>query len=471
MSRRCDNILQAVGDTPLVRLNRLGAEVQAEIYAKIEYTNPGGSVKDRVAVAMVEQAEKEGLLRPGGTIIEATSGNTGVGLAMVAAVKGYRCICVMHDRASVEKNRLLKALGAEVVITPVSAASNSPEGYEGVAHRLLNEIPNSWMPDQFNNLVNPQSHYETTGPEIWRQTEGRITVFVAGVGTGGTISGVARYLKERNPAVRVIAVDPEGSMLSGDMARPCAVEGIGEDHVPKTLNAHLVDEWLRIGDSESFHTARQLARLEGLLVGGSCGAAVNAALQYARRLGPDDVVVVMCPDTGRNYLSKMYCDEWMVERGFMAPESRRHAVAELLALRGPTGLISVGPDQPAEDAVELLREHGVSQVPVLEGGKVVGAIREITLARLLHERTDPRRVAVRDVMARPLPQVEESVDVDEAYRLLMSGHSGVAATRKGEVTGVVTRMDLVSFWHKVGLEERASADHPPVRQHAETPSI
>ena len=324
-----------------------------------------------------------------------------------------------------------------------------------MAQRLLNEIPDSWMPDQFNNLVNPQFHYETTGPEIWRQTEGQITVFVAGIGTGGTISGVGKYLKERNPAIRVIGADPEGSVLSGDSPRPCAVEGIGENHAPKTFNAHVVDEWIRVSDADSFHTGRRLARQEGLLVGGSSGTAVSAALQYARRLGPSDLVVAMCPDTGRNYLSKMYSDEWMVEQGYMTRQARRHSVSDLLASRGAAEVMSVGPDQPAEDAVQLLRKYDISQMPVLEGGKVVGAIREITLARLLHEHTDPRQVAVRDIMARPLPQVDVGVDLDEVYRLLMAGNSGVLITRGGEVTGIITRIDLVGFWDKVGFEEPA----------------
>jgi cystathionine beta-synthase len=462
MSRRYDTILQAVGETPLVRLNRVGAELQAQLYAKIEFTNPGGSVKDRVAVAMVDQAEKDGLLRPGGTIIEATSGNTGVGLAMVAAVRGYRCIFVMPDKMSTEKIHLLKAYGAEVVLTPASAESNSSEGYAGVAQRLLNEIPDSWQPNQFTNLVNPQYHYEATGPEIWRQTDGQISVFVAGIGTGGTISGVGKYLKERNPAIRVIGADPEGSILSGDVLHPWAVEGIGEDYVPHTLNSHVIDEWIRVSDTDSFQTARQLSRLEGLLVGGSTGTAVAAAMRYARRLGPSDMVVAMCPDTGRNYLTKVYSDEWMTEQGYMTRESQRYSVSDLLRARGPVELMAVGPDQRAEDAIQLLRKYGISQMPVLEQGKVVGAIREITLAKLLHEHTDPRQVAVRNIMARPLPQMDEGVDVDEVYRLLMAGNSGVVTTRGGEVTGIITRIDLVDFWDRVGFAAEAETNEPAV---------
>ncbi|MEK6677238.1 MAG: cystathionine beta-synthase [Planctomycetota bacterium] len=444
--KRCQNVLEAIGQTPIVRLNRIAKGISATLYAKIEFVNPGGSVKDRIAVSMVAEAERTGALKPGGTIIEATAGNTGVGLALVAAVKGYRCVFVMPDKMSAEKIRLLKAYGAEVILTSASAESNSPEGYGGVATRLLNEIPNSWQPNQFTNLKNPDYHYDTTGPEIWEQTDGKVTCFVSGIGTGGTISGVGQFLKEKNPQIRVVAADPEGSILSGDSPKPWAVEGIGEDYVPKTLNSQVVDEYVRVGDASSFMAARNMARMEGLLVGGSCGTAVAAALQYARRLGPNDLVVVMCPDTGRNYLSKMYSDEWMIEKGFLKPAVKPCTVGELLAKRGHVPILSVRPDDKVEDAILLLRKHGISQIPVIEDGKVVGGIRELTLARLLHSRRDPRQVPVRDIMARPLPVVEEHVDVDEVYRLLSSGYTGVIVIRGGEILGIVTRIDLVSFW-------------------------
>src|SRR3954463_12297009 len=309
-----ETILQSIGKTPLVKLRRLTEGLKASVYVKMESLNPGGSVKDRVGLAMIAEAERRGWLRPGGTIIEATAGNTGVGLAMAAAVKDYRCIFVLPDKMSSEKILLLKAYGAEVMITPTNVAPDSPESYNGVADRLAREIPGAWRPNQFTNLANPEIHYRTTGPEIWEQTEGRITAFVAGVGTGGTISGVGRYLKERNPEIRVVGADPEGSILSGDAPHPWKVEGIGEDFVPKTLNGQVVDEWVRVGDAESFHTARALARGEGVpagglprgegtLAGGSSGTAVAAALRYARRLGPGDVVVALCADTGRNYMS------------------------------------------------------------------------------------------------------------------------------------------------------------------------
>ena len=278
------SVLGAIGRTPLIPLRRIAGDVPATILVKLESVNPGGSIKDRVGVAMVEEAERSGRLLPGGTIIEATAGNTGVGLALVAAVKGYRCVFVLPDKMSGEKIRLLKAYGAEIVITPTSVPPDSPESYNGVADRLAREIPGAWRPNQFANLANPEIHYRTTGPEIWEQTGGRVTAFVAGVGTGGTISGVGRYLKERNPAVRVVGADPEGSVLSGDSPKPWKVEGIGEDFVPKTLNGQVVDDWVRVGDAESFHVARDLARREGLLVGGSSGTAVAAALRYARRL-------------------------------------------------------------------------------------------------------------------------------------------------------------------------------------------
>jgi cystathionine beta-synthase len=446
-----ENILQCIGNTPLVRLHRLAAGLPPRIYAKVEMLNPGGSIKDRVALAMIEQAEREGLLKPGGTIIEATSGNTGVGLAMAAAVKGYRCIFIMPDKMSPEKINLLKAYGAEVVITPAAAETNSPDGYGGVADRLLNEISNSWQPNQFANLVNPQYHYEHTGPEIWEATKGQVTCFVAGVGTGGTISGVGRFLKEKNPKIRIIGADPEGSILSGDTPRPWAVEGIGEDFVPKTFNSQMVDDWVRVSDYDSFTVARNMAKLEGVLVGGSCGTCIAAALKYAARLGKDDLVVALSPDTGRNYLSKMYNDEWMIQQGFMKPESRRYTAAEVLALKGKTPLIAVSPEDSAEQAVRLLRQHGISQIPVLDNGTVVGGVREITLARLLHARRDPRQIRIREIMARPLPVVDEHTDVDEVYRQLLSGSTGVLVTRAGRVVGILTRIDLVEFWDSQGV--------------------
>jgi cystathionine beta-synthase len=442
------HVLDAIGHTPLVALRRLGEGVQARVFVKLESANPGGSIKDRVGVAMVEEAERHGWLEPGGTIIEATAGNTGVGLALAAAVKGYRCIFVLPDKMSSEKIRLLKAYGAEIVITPTAVPPDSPESYNGVADRLAREIPGAWRPNQFANLANPEIHYRTTGPEIWAQTEGLVTAFVAGVGTGGTISGVGRYLKERNPDVRVIGADPEGSVLSGDAPKPWKVEGIGEDFVPKTLNGQVVDEWIRVGDAESFHTARALARREGLLVGGSSGTAVAAALRYARRLTSEDVVVALCPDTGRNYLSKFYEDEWLAANQLQSGEPNPQTVGDLLKARGARTLVTVGPEASAALASELMETRGISQLPILRDGRAVGSVQEVTLARLLHDELDPACVRVGDVMARPLPQVDVRVQLDEAYRLLMAGNSGVLAVAGDTVVDIITRIDLIQYWSR-----------------------
>ncbi|HEX4131848.1 MAG TPA: cystathionine beta-synthase [Pirellulales bacterium] len=448
-----NNVLDCIGHTPLVRLNHVAEHLHAAVCAKFEACNPGGSVKDRVAVAMVAEGERRGWLKPGGTIIEATAGNTGVGLAMAAAVKGYRCIFVMPDKMSSEKARLLEAYGAEVVITPTNVQPDSPDSYNGVADRLAREIPGAWRPNQFMNLANPQVHYRTTGPEIWQQTEGRVTVFVAGAGTGGTLSGVGQYLKEQNPDIVVIGADPEGSVLSGDSPRPWKVEGIGEDFVPKTLNGQAVDEWVRVGDAESFATARALARREGLLVGGSSGTAVAAALRYARRLGPDDVVVAMCPDTGRNYISKMFDDAWLRANGLLHVEPPAETLTDLLVARGPRKLIAVAPETSVEEAIELIYAHGISQLPVIRAGQGVGSIQEVTLARILHDRAQVADVAVEAVMARALPQVAISTHLDEAYRLLLAGNTGVLVTDGGQVIDIITRIDLVRYWN----QQRAAA--------------
>jgi cystathionine beta-synthase len=441
-----ETILQSVGWTPLVRLRRLAEGVPATVCIKVEALNPGGSVKDRVAIAMIQEAEHRGWLRPGGTIIEATAGNTGVGLAMAAAVKGYRCIFVLPDKMSREKIALLKGYGAEVVITPTNVAPDAPESYNGVADRLAREIPGAWRPNQFTNLANPEIHYRATGPEIWEQTEGRITAFVAGVGTGGTLSGVARYLKERNPDVKIVGADPEGSVLSGGSPRPWKVEGIGEDFVPKTFNSQLVDEWVRVSDAEAFHTARMLARREGILAGGSSGTAIAAALRYARRLTRDDLVVALVADTGRNYLSKFYDDDWLAENHFELREQPAHSIGDLLRTRGPRHLVTVSPEATVADAIALLQKTGISQLPVLQDGKPVGSIQEITLARVLHDNSDPDHVKLGEIMARPLPQLDAAVHLDEAYRLLLAGNTGVLATANGKVTDIVTRIDLVEYW-------------------------
>lgn len=444
-----ETILQSIGKTPLVRLRRVTEGLKAPVYAKVESQNPGGSVKDRVALAMVAEAERRGWLRPGGTIIEATAGNTGVGLAMIAAVKGYRCIFVLPDKMSAEKIRLLKAYGAEVVITPTAVPPDSPESYNGVADRLSREIPGAWRPNQFTNLSNPEVHYRTTGYEIWEQTEGRITVFVAGVGTGGTISGVARYLKEQNSDIRIVAADPEGSVLSGDSPRPWKVEGIGEDFVPKTFNSQLVDEWIRVSDAESFHVARSMARREGLLLGGSSGTAVAAALRYARRLSSEHLVVALCADTGRNYMSKFYDDDWLIANKLQQTQEIAHSLADLIKTRGPRKLVTVSPKATVAEAISLLQETGISQLPVLQNGTPVGSIQEVTLARILHDHSDPDKVTVGEVMARPLPQLETTVHLDEAYRLLLAGNTGVLAVQDGKVVDILTRIDLIEYWNQM----------------------
>lgn len=443
-----ETILQSIGKTPLVRLQRLTEGLHARVYVKLESMNPGGSIKDRVAVSMVGDAERRGWLRPGGTIIEATAGNTGVGLAMIAAVKGYRCIFVMPDKMSAEKIRLLKAYGAEVVITPTNVPPDSPDSYAGVADRLTREIPGAWRPNQFSNLANPEVHFRTTGHEIWEQTEGKVTAFVAGAGTGGTISGVARYLKEQNPDVKIIGADPEGSILSGDSPKPWKVEGIGEDFVPKTLNSQLVDEWVRVSDAESFHIARALAKREGMLVGGSSGTAVAAALRYARRLTSSDLVVALCADTGRNYLSKCFDDDWMVANKLMQLADVPHSIGDLLKNRGPRPLVTISPRTTLSETIRIFQSAGFSQLPVLDGGKSVGSIQEVTLARILHDHSDPDRVVVGDVMVRPLPQLETTVHLDEAYRLLLAGNTGVLVVHDGEVVDIVTRIDLIHYWNQ-----------------------
>lgn len=441
-----DSILQAIGKTPLVKLQRLAADVPATVAVKVESLGPGGSVKDRVGLAMIVEAERRGLLRPGGTIIEATAGNTGVGLAMVAAVRGYRCIFVLPDKMSSEKVALLKAYGAEVIITPTSVAPDAPESYNGVADRLAREVPGAWRPNQFTNLANPDIHYHSTGPEIWDQTEGKVTAFVAGVGTGGTISGVARYLKERKPDVKIIGADPEGSVLSGGSPKPWKVEGIGEDFVPKTFNSQLVDEWLRVGDAEAFHVARQLARREGILAGGSSGTNLAAALRYARRCTRDDLVVTMVCDTGRNYLSKFFDDGWLAENNLLEVERPSNSIADLLKSRGPRQLVTIEPEASVASAIELMGATGISQLPVVQDGKAVGSIQEVTLARVLHDGGGLDRVTVGEIMARPLPTLEVTTHLDEAYRLLLAGNTGVLAVSEGKVMDIVTRIDLVNYY-------------------------
>jgi cystathionine beta-synthase len=448
MKREYNNVLEAIGKTPLIRLNRLAKGIKSEIYVKLEYLNPGGSVKDRIGLTMVEAAEKEGFLKPGGTIIEATAGNTGVGLALVAAIKGYRIIFVMPDKMSEDKISLLKAYGAEVVIVPTSVPPDSPESYNGVADRLAKEIPGAYRPNQFENPNNPLAHYLTTGPEIFEDSNGKVDVFVASMGTGGTISGVAKYLKEKKKDIIVVGADPEGSILSGDSPKSYKVEGIGEDFIPKAFNRQLVDEMVRISDKESFNTARRLAREEGLLVGGSSGTAVAAALKFAQRLKKPKYIVVLLPDTGRNYLTKIFSDSWMQENGFWEEnEVRAIKIIEILKQKKDLPvIISVSTADKLSDALNLIHKYNISQLPVIDDNKVVGSLNEISLMKFFHDGIDFNQQQVFEVMGKPLPILDKDVDITEAYRVLLSGTTGIIVTEDEIPIGVVTRVDLISYW-------------------------
>ena len=443
-----ENILQAIGRTPLVKLNSITEDIHSTIYAKVEYLNPGGSTKDRIALTMVEAAEKAGLLQAGGTIIEATAGNTGVGLALIAAVKKYRCIFVMPDKMSQDKINLLKAYGAEVVVTPTSVPPDSPESYNGVAERLAKEIPGAYRPNQFENPHNPLAHYLTTGPEIWADSEGKVDVFVAGMGTGGTISGVAKYLKEQNPNIIIVGADPEGSILSGDSPKSYKVEGIGEDFIPKTFNRQLVDEMVRVSDKESFNMARRLAREEGLLVGGSCGTAVAAALKYAARLTEPKYIVALLPDTGRNYINKIYADGWMQENGFWeGTKARTIKVGEILSQKTDLpSIIAVTPRDTLSTATNLLQKLNISQLPVIDNNQVLGSLNEASLMKCLHDGINFSNQEVSAVMGKPLPLLDEEVDISEAYRVLLSGTTGIIITSHDIPIGLITRADLIRYW-------------------------
>lgn len=444
-----NNVLEAVGKTPLIKLSRIAADLPVTILVKAEYFNPAGSAKDRIALAMIEDAEKKGILKPGGTIIEATAGNTGAGLAMVAASKEYRCIFVMPDKMSDDKVNLLKAYGAEVVITPTSVAPDSPESYNGVADRLAREIPGSFRPGQFTNLKNPEAHYLTTGPEIWADTNGKIDVFVAGMGTGGTISGTGKFLKEKNPDIKIIGADPEGSILSGDSPKSYKVEGIGEDFIPVTFNRQVVDEMVRVSDTESFNMARRLAKEEGLLVGGSSGTALAAALKYAERLEPGKTIVVLLPDTGRNYLTKIFSDNWMHENGFLDSVPEKANAAEILKFKDKIPcLISINPEDKAISAINIMKENNISQLPVIKNGSVIGSLNEVTMIKYLYEGADLYATPVSNIMGKPFPQVEEATDISEIYRLLLAGHGGVIVLKNNIAAGFLTRIDLVNFWLK-----------------------
>ena len=445
-----ESILDLVGNTPLVRLSKVTEGLRPLILAKLEQLNPGGSVKDRIGLSMLEDAERRGLLRPGGTIVEPTSGNTGHGLAMAAAIKGYKMIFVMPDKMSAEKISLLRAYGAEVVICPTNVERESPHSYYSVADRLTREVPGAFQPNQYFNPRNPEAHYNTTGPEIWRQTDGQITTFVAGVGTGGTITGVGKYLKEQNPAVRVIGADPEGSIYSGEIA-PYKVEGVGEDFWPGTFDREVVDEFIQVTDRESFVAARKLARQEGILVGGSAGLALHAAIQVAVDSKPDDVIVVLLPDTGRNYLSKFFSDEWMRQNGYLQRlvPARVREVFDSHS-DGVPELVSVGAGKSVGEAIDLMQQYGISQLLVTEngtaaGGGVVGSIQERTLLDRIYR--DPTMVTtpVSTAMDPPFARVAAGAPIEEAFEALLGGEPALMIVEGDLPVGVITRSDLLEF--------------------------
>ena len=459
------SVLDLVGHTPLVRLSRvlrdLGPEErQPLVLGKMEMLNPGGSVKDRIGLPMIEAAERAGLLEPGGTIIEPTSGNTGHGLAIAAALKGYRCIFVMADKQSAEKQALLRAYGAEVVLCPTNVAPESPDSYYSVAARLARDIPGAFKPDQYWNLENPKAHERTTGPEIWEQTEGRITHLVASVGTGGTISGIVHYLRAQKPDLVVVGADPEGSVLSGDTARAYLTEGVGEDFFPGTYDPATVDRWVRVSDRDAFAMARRITREEGILAGESCGTAVVAARTLVVDLmqtdaGRDAVVVVVLPDGGRNYLSKLYNDEWMRNNGLMATTGSFVRISQLLTdnhhdeERG--ALVLARTTERVGEAIETLQAHGISQMPVSErpeGDDVAGIVGSISEKGLLDRAyRDPSIVerTVGEVMDRPLPLVDAGATLDEAFRALSGGTPAVIAVDADRPVGIITKLDLLEY--------------------------
>ncbi|HLM10653.1 MAG TPA: cystathionine beta-synthase [Thermoleophilaceae bacterium] len=445
-----DSILDAVGNTPLVRLSRLGARLKPQLVAKVEALNPGGSIKDRAAIALIEAAERDGKLKPGGTIVEPTSGNTGTGLAIAAALKGYRVMAVMPDKMSKEKIDLLRAYGAEVVVAPTDVAPESPESYYRVADRLTEEIPGAFQPNQYKNQANPEAHYETTGPELWRQSGGQITHLVAGVGTGGTITGVGRYLREQRPDIEIIGADPVGSIFSNDEVKPYLVEGVGEDFWPDTYDASIVDRYVTVSDRDSFLWTRRLAETEGILAGGSCGLAVYAAYQVARDIDdPSAMVAVVLPDGGRSYLSKIFNDAWMRQYGFLE-RSEELTVGDVLRHKHDEGevppLLTVETHAKVRDAVALLHEHRVSQLPVVSAQDpttVVGSVSERGLLR--HAIDDPALLGAEiiDVMEAPFPAVAEGDSVREAVQLLADRREAVLVTTAGRAAGIVTRADLL----------------------------
>jgi len=447
-----ETILETIGNTPLVRLRHLAEGCPATVLAKVEYFNPGGSVKDRIAVAIVAEAEAKGLLKPGGTIVEATSGNTGAGLALVSAVKGYRAIFVMPDKVSIEKITLLKAYGAEVVITPTALPPDSPDCYYEVAKRIAREIPGAYLANQYHNPTNPEAHFRSTGPEIWRQTAGQVTHFVAGLGTGGTISGTARYLKQQNPKVKVIGADPVGSILKEYFYtkkippfKTYKVEGIGEDFLPGTLDFSVIDEIIQVNDAQSLNMARRLAREEGILAGGSSGTALCAALQVARQAKPGDLVVVLVPDTGERYLSKVHSDEWMRDNRLL--DSSTITVQEVL--RGKRShipaMVSINYDETVDRALALIREFNISQLPVIKDGAMVGVVTEGALLQKVLDGSAKGDARIEYLIEKALPTIPVDAHLPRVMKVLQGSNAALAVDAHGKPVGILTRFDLIEY--------------------------
>ena len=451
------NILEAIGNTPMVRINSIAKEIKGTVYAKIETTNPGNSIKDRMAVKMIEDAERSGALKPGGTIIEGTSGNTGMGLAIAAVVKGYKCVFTTTDKQSKEKADALKAFGAEVIVCPTNVDPDDPRSYYSVSSRLEKEVPNSWKANQYDNPSNSVAHYEQTGPEIWDQTEGKITHLVVGVGTGGTISGVGRYLKEKNPKIKVWGIDTYGSVYSGGSGRPYLVEGVGEDFWPETYDRDVADRIIEISDADSFEMTRRLAREDGLLVGGSSGMAAKAAIQLAHELdaepaGADAVIVVLLPDSGRGYLTKVFNDDWLAQYGFLTATGGGQSIGEVLrAKRGDIpALVHTHPNETIAEAIHILQEYGVSQMPVVRAeppvmaAEVAGSVSERVLLDALYAGKARLADPVEAHMSDPLPTVGATVPVGEAVAALEHADA-LLVQEDGRPVGVLTRQDLLAF--------------------------
>jgi cystathionine beta-synthase len=450
-----DNILQVIGNTPMVRLNRIGRSIRPVLLAKLEYLNPGGSVKDRIGLAMLEAAEREGRIKPGGTIIEGTSGNTGMGLALAAAIKGYRCIFTMPDKMSQEKIDALRALGAEVIVTPTQVDHYDPRSYHSVALRLSREIPNSVFPNQYQNPANSDAHYETTGPEIWEQTEHRVTHVVIGVGTGGTVTGVGRYLKEVNPNVRVVGVDPQGSIFSElfrtgrkPQPQPYKVEGIGQDEMPGNVDFSVIDEIHPVSDKDAFLRTRLLARSEGIFAGGSAGAVLHIALKIAEDLQESDIIVIIVPDSGTRYLSKIYNDNWMKENQFL--DTAIHVRASQVVrekVRRTEQLVSMPLGASVQDAVNLMREHDISQVPVIEGGEVVGGISEARILDILVRDPNAKSKPVAEYMEKPFPVVAAEASLTEVAES-MDRETPAIMVKLPDGFDIITKSDLIFFLTK-----------------------